>query len=41
MYYSSGKFRIRDFQESDTTVLLIKGPNGALQKYSIEVENDE
>uniref|UniRef100_A0A0R3RWA4 AMIN domain-containing protein n=1 Tax=Elaeophora elaphi TaxID=1147741 RepID=A0A0R3RWA4_9BILA len=36
-YYSRGKFRIQNFQERDTTVLLLEGPNGAPQKYSIEV----
>ncbi|VDM92788.1 unnamed protein product [Litomosoides sigmodontis] len=40
VYYSSGKFYIRNFQERDTTVLLLTGPNDAPQKYSIEAAKD-
>ncbi|CAG9537775.1 unnamed protein product [Cercopithifilaria johnstoni] len=40
VHYSHGKFRIRDFQERDTTVLFFEGPNNAPQKYSIEAEKD-
>uniref|UniRef100_A0A915PW57 Uncharacterized protein n=1 Tax=Setaria digitata TaxID=48799 RepID=A0A915PW57_9BILA len=41
VYYSRGKFRIKNFQKRDTMVLLFEGPDGAPQKYTIEANENE